>query len=225
MKQAIERFQSVRIASLRHRTWLNTEMRVALNQDKVNQYAAEKKKGTRFPPPVVFVGADGVYRVGDGFHRIEADYNRGVTEVECDIRPGEVKDAILHNLTANRESNGLPFSNGDLSKSCKRLLTDPAFEGWTRMQIHKAIGCNYSLVSKVALKLGLPRCKTGVRPVVEPEKVAQLLHEGKTHKEIADELGVSERTTYRREISSRFEDCPHCRGTGKVLKEEFRSGS
>jgi Homeodomain-like domain len=215
----MERFQSLALSVLIHKTWLASEMRVKVNTAKVKQYAGEKKRGSRFPPPVVFVGDDGVYRVGDGFHRLLADKENKVREVTADVRPGGLKEAILFNLKANQEANGLPFQPGDLKKSVKTLLTSPEFADWTRMAIHKAVGCSYSLVSVVAKEIGLPRCKTGVRPVVEPVKVAEMLASGKTHKEVAEELKVSPRTIYRREVSSQFEDCPHCHGTGKVLKK------
>ncbi len=218
MKTALARFQLVPIKHLTHKNWLKCEMRVSINQKKVDQYAAEKKKGSRFPPPVVFFDEDEIYWTGDGFHRIEADAKNGKPTIECDVRPGTRKDAILFNLRSNQESQGLPFQPGDMKKSIKILLTDPEFEGWTRMQIHKAVGCSYSLVSVVAKAIGLPPCKTGRRPEIDNAEVVRRLAEGASYKQVAAEMGVAERTIYREEVRSHFEECPHCKGTGRVLK-------
>ncbi len=139
--------------------------------------------------------------------------------VEVDVRPGTLKDAILFNLKANREANGLAFGPGDITKSCKTLLTSQDFAGWPRKQISEAVGCTYGMVSKVARRIGLPPAKTGVRPIIDPMEVARKLESGMTHQQIADELGVSVRSIYRREISSLFDPCPHCHGSGKVLRK------
>ena len=212
--------QLLSIRFIRHKSWLQSEMRIMLNKKKVQQYAREKNSGSYFPAPVAFIDPDGIYWTGDGFHRIEADFMNGKKEIEVVVKPGTIKEAILFNLKANRENQGLSFAPGDISKSVKRLLTDKLFKKWTRLQISQAVGCSYSLVSKVALKIGLPRCKTGVRPVVIPEDVAKMLANGMKHQEVADKLGVSVRSVYRREISSQFEDCPHCHGSGRVLKQQ-----
>lgn len=222
MKRVLERFQTVTVGALIHKKWLVTEMRVKVNLAKVTQYAQEKKKGARFPPPVVFCDETGVYRVGDGFHRILADKENKKPMIEIDIRPGGLKEAILHNLKANREANGLPFQRGDISKSIKTLLTLPEFEGWSRMRIHQEVGCNYSLVSKIALQIGLPRHKSGMRPVVDREKVKEMIAGGKTYKQVAEELKVSKTCLYNSGVRDLFEDCPHCRGTGRVLKPESK---
>lgn len=212
--------QTLSIRFVRHKKWLQSEMRVMLNKKKVQQYAREKDAGSHFPDPVVFIDPDEIYWTGDGFHRIEADYVNGEKEIEVLVKLGTIKEAILFNLKANRENQGLSFAPGDITKSIKRLLTDNLFKKWTRLQISEVVGCTYSMVSKVALKIGLPRCKTGVRPIVIPEDVAQMLAGGMTHQQVADKLGVSVRSVYRREISARFEDCPHCHGSGKVLKKQ-----
>lgn len=203
---------------LRHKNWMRSEMRVSLNSGKVQQYRQEKNAGAHFPAPVAFVDPDEIYWVGDGFHRIEADHLNGETKCEVVLRPGTMVDAILHNLRANRESQGLSFGPGDISKSCKILLTDPSFKKYTRKQISEVVGCTYSMVSKVAAKIGLPKINTGRGKSCPVDEVVRLLSEGKSKQEIADLLGVGVRTVYREDVRSQFEDCPHCNGRGKVLK-------
>ena len=217
--------QSLPIKLLRRRNWLDSEMRVRLNPKKTQQYAKEKASGSHFPAPVVFVGPDQIYRVGDGFHRIEADVINGLNKVEVLVKAGTLKEAILFNLKANRENQGLSFAPGDLTKSIKRLLTDKLFKGWSRYQISEAVGCSYSMVSRVALNIGLPRHKTGRRPQINWENVVYQRAAGKTYQEIANDLGVSRTCLTNAGIKNKFIDCPHCHGSGKILKAEHESSS
>lgn len=211
--------QSIQLRFLRHKNWLNSEMRVMLNKKKIDQYASEKKKGALFPPPVVFVDPEEIYHIGDGFHRIEADFINGLTKIEIDLRNGMLKDAILHNIKANREGQGLLFSSGDLSKSVKVLLQSKDFKGWTRLKIAETFGCNPTLVSNVARRLGMPLQNRQPEPAII-DQVVQLLDSGLSHKEVAKKLGIAERTTYRHEVRAHFEICPTCGGSGKIKKNQ-----
>lgn len=210
--------QMVPLKLIQHKRWRDSEMRVIMNNKKIEQYAKEKLNGANFPEPVLFFDHDERFWVGDGFHRLEADSKNGLTKISADVRPGTIKDAILMNLRANRESQGLPFGPGDITKSIKYLLTNRLFQGWTRKKIAESVGCTEGMVSKVALKIGLPRSPTGRRPIVNNMEVVRMLAAGMSHEEVARKLGVSVRTTYRREISSKFSPCLACHGSGKVLK-------
>ena len=214
--------QSLPIFVLMRKKWLDAEMRVSLNQKKIGQYAKEKQAGAYFPPPVVFIDQEEIYWVGDGFHRIMAENDMGHKNIDVVVRNGSLKDAILHNLKANREGQGLLFSPGDITKSVKFMLTSKMFAGWSRTKIAESVGCTPGMVSKVAIKnLGQRKHpRMGRKPDMETaDKVCKMIQNGKSHREIANELGLSERTTYRREILCRFQECPTCKGTGKVLKE------
>lgn len=212
--------RSIDLSVLQHKDWLRCEMRVHLNQKKVVQYAKEKKQGAIFPPPVVFFDAGGRHWVGDGFHRIEAEKANGQTSIIIDLRPGSTKDAILWNLKANRESQGMLFQPGDITKSVKTLLLDKQFARMTRKAISEACGCTYGLVSKVAKNIGLPPVGPGRagHPQALTDQVVELLASGISRENVAKELNISVRTTYRKEVASQFKPCPHCHGTGKVRK-------
>jgi hypothetical protein len=75
------------------------------------------------------------------------------------------------------------------------------------------------MVSVVARKIGLPRINAGRGKSCPTEEVIRLMAEGKSKKEIAEILGVGERTVYREEVRSQFITCPHCHGRGKVLRQ------
>jgi hypothetical protein len=86
--------QTLSIGLIRHKTWLRSEMRVRLNEQKVKQYAREKRGGSHFPAPVVFQDPDGIFWTGDGFHRIEADFQNKEPKVESPRQPREPRTAI-----------------------------------------------------------------------------------------------------------------------------------
>lgn len=212
--------QTIPIQLVVHKKWLQSEMRVRINEAKVKQYAEEKRRGMIFPPPVIFMGPDEIYRVGDGFHRILADKENGETQITANLRSGLLKDAVLHNLKANREGQGLLFSAGDFSKAVRFLLTNKDFQGWSRTKISQAVGCSPSLVSRIAVdELGQAK-GTGQHRVVEPEKVYEQLKAGKSCAQVAEELNVAERTVYRRVKDYCYQTCPTCGGSGRILREE-----
>ena len=211
--------QTVPIRIVRHEKRMRSEMRLRLNPQKVQQYAKEKSQGSHFPAPVVFVDPDGLYWTGDGFHRIEADFANNETKVQVYLKAGTLKDAILWNLRANRETHGLPFGPGDITKAVKCLLTDKTFARYTRKQISEVVGCSYSMVSVVARKIGLPCINKGRGRSCPVGDIVRLLAQGKTKQQIADELGVGLRTVYREDVRSQFVPCPHCHGSGRILKQ------
>lgn len=217
--------QHVSIRNLRHEKWLKAEMRVRINTRKVRQYASEKKNGAKFPPPVVFVDADGIYWTGDGFHRIQAEDKNGKTSVECNLKAGTLKDAILWNLKANREANGMPFSYGDFTKAVTTILMSPLFKDWNRAKVAEHVGCTLGLVSKIALhKLGLPKSKKAAKDsptAVDPSTIAEMRANGNNCSQIAKELSITRATAQRIGAASPLLiDCPHCKGSGKILKEK-----
>ena len=214
--------QMVPIRVLMHKDWLRSEMRVSINQKKVEQYAREKAAGHRFPSPVAFVDSEEMYWLGDGFHRVQADSENGREEVEVFVRPGAFKDAVLWNLKANRESQGLPFAQGDFTKAAKVLLTEPCFGRMSDKQIADIIGCSKIIVGRAARALGRPpRKRIGKRGSVtddEAERAIQMRGNGASLRKIAEVLGRDFHTV-KGVVAGRFQRCPHCNGTGKVPGE------
>ena len=78
------------------------QTRAALDMDTVREYAeAESERGAVFPPVVVFLGADGKYRLADGFHRVAMARQQGKKRVAAEVREGEFVDALTYALMAN----------------------------------------------------------------------------------------------------------------------------
>lgn len=103
-----------------------TQSRAALDLDTVSDYADAIHDGAPFPPIVVFFDGDG-YWLADGFHRFAAHGKLGRHVVECDVRQGTRRDAILYSVGANA-THGRPRTNADKRRAVTLLLSD---EEWS----------------------------------------------------------------------------------------------
>jgi len=86
------------------------------------EYAEAMKAGATFPPVVVF-DADMLW-LADGFHRVGAAEDAGLTEILADIREGDRRDALLYAVGANAE-HGARRTNADKRRAIETLLNDP----------------------------------------------------------------------------------------------------
>lgn len=97
-----------------------TQMRAAIDQDTVAEYAAAWKAKAEFPPLVVFF--DGTeYWLADGFHRYHGARAAKRASVEVTLHTGTQRDAQLFAAGAN---GGLRRSNADKRKAVESLLAD-----------------------------------------------------------------------------------------------------
>jgi len=103
------------------------QARAKLDPVAIEDYAQCMRNGDVFPPLVVFCEA-GSERImlADGFHRIRAAEKAGLTEFDCDVREGNLQDAIHCALGANAE-NGVRRTNADKVKVVNMALDDPFF--------------------------------------------------------------------------------------------------
>lgn len=115
------------------RTDGGTQPRAAIDTAIVQSYAEDMANGAAFPPLVVF--HDGVdYWLADGFHRFFAGKGCGLAEIDCDVRQGTVRDAVLFSVGANA-SHGLRRTNEDKRRAVLTLLNDPEWAGWSDSNI------------------------------------------------------------------------------------------
>jgi hypothetical protein len=105
----------------------------------------DPKGATRFPDPVVF--HDGaVFRLADGFHRIAARRLAGCSDVPCEVRPGDCREARLWAASANVD-HGVRRSNEDKRRSVRVLLDDSEWSQWSDRRIADHCGVGHSFVS------------------------------------------------------------------------------
>ena len=134
----------------------NTQARIKLNQDVVNEYAEHLKDGDKFPPMVVYHdGAD--HWLADGFHRYFAYKLNKETMVEVEVIAGTVEDAQEYSFSANQGSKrGLSNSPEDNRNIITRMLQSPRWSLWSDVVIAKHIGVSLSTVKRVKSSLELP---------------------------------------------------------------------
>lgn len=182
-----------------------TQIRAAINEDVVTQYAERMAAGDVFPAVVLFHDGSAYY-VGDGFHRTMAAQRNGLVEIPSDVRPGTKQDALWFALAANRE-NGLQLTKAD--KKHAILLALQTWPERSANQIADQIGCGQQYVSRIRDEVtpmrNLPSRVTGkdgksypasrnAGPHPKAEDVKRMVLAGASTEAIASELAVSNTT-------------------------------
>jgi hypothetical protein len=121
-----------------------TQTRALLDLDTVDEYAEKMECGEAFPPVTVFF--DGaVYWLADGFHRVQGAENCDLKQIECDVRQGSQRDAILYSVGANA-AHGLKRTNADKRRAVETLLNDSEWGQWSNRKIAQVCAVDESTV-------------------------------------------------------------------------------
>ena len=124
-----------------------TQPRAAIDFDVVEEYALALASGAVFPPVVVFFDGS-TYWLADGFHRTHAHKVAERQSIECDVRQGTRRDAILFSVGANA-SHGMRRTNEDKRRAVLALLNDPEWAGWSDGEISRRCAVSQPFVSKL----------------------------------------------------------------------------
>jgi transposase-like protein len=123
------------------------------------------KDGVRFPPITVFY--DGTeYWLADGFHRTEAAFGAGLTEIACDVHQGTREDAQWYSFSANK-TNGLRRTNEDKQRAVKAALAHSGGAGKSDSAIAKHVGvavqtvCSWREKLQATFQIGKSEKRTG----------------------------------------------------------------
>ena len=119
-----------------------TQVRSAINDDVVADYAERLAEGVTFPPVVVFHDGSQSY-LADGFHRMLASRRAGREVIEAEVRPGTKTDALWYALGANR-ANGLRLTPADKQHAIRLAVT--TWRDRSSTQIAEQIGCTHAYV-------------------------------------------------------------------------------
>ena len=103
--------------------------------------------GLRFPAIVLFTDTHR-YWLGDGFHRVLAARQAGLSEFSADVRPGTQRDALLCSISSNSD-HGLPRTNADKRKAVLLLLADAEWSQWSDREIARRCQVSQRLVSNL----------------------------------------------------------------------------
>jgi hypothetical protein len=124
-----------------------TQMRDAINQDKVAEYAEFMREGVNFPPiKATFDGT--TYWLYDGFHRYFASQAAGKTTIEVEYKPGTMEDAQDLALSANND-HGLPRSIEDKRKAVATALLMERHAGKSDREIAKLCSVSHTFVATI----------------------------------------------------------------------------
>jgi hypothetical protein len=133
------------------RTDGGTQIRTETNITQAQSYLDDMAAGDVFPPIVVFF--DGVdYWLADGFHRLIAAEELGLTEFSADVREGTRRDAILYAVGANA-AHGLKRTNKCKRNAVMTLLKDPEWSAWSDNKISDLCAVTQPFVSKLRASL------------------------------------------------------------------------
>lgn len=122
-----------------------TQIRAAINEGVVAEYADRMNEGVVFPPIVLFHDGTAHY-IADGFHRYLASQRIGFTSIPADVRAGTKEDALWFALGANR-ANGQRLSQRDVKHAIEIALR--AWPDRSTKQIAEHIGCSQPYVASV----------------------------------------------------------------------------
>jgi hypothetical protein len=126
------------------RTDGGTQPRETIDRCVVDDYS---RAIADLPPVVVYYdGSD--YWLADGFHRLEAHILTNAAFIDCEVRQGTVRDAILYSVSANA-NHGIRRTNADKRRSVLRLLNDGEWGKWSDRKIADQCGVSNSFVGDV----------------------------------------------------------------------------
>jgi len=124
-----------------------TQPRANINHQTVLEYVEDMKNGDTFPPVIVFYdGTD--FWLCDGFHRYEAAFGAGLTEIAAIVKQGTRRDAVLYSVGANAK-HGLRRTNADKRRAVVTLLEDSEWNEWSNRAIAKQVCVSEFMVRKL----------------------------------------------------------------------------
>jgi hypothetical protein len=163
-----------------------TQARLALSQEKVQEYAALMEDGEEFRPVEAFFdGSD--YWLADGFHRYFATKANKKTSIAVTIHNGTLEEAQLFAFSANK-GHGLHMSATDIRHCIVRMLEHPVWGSWSNAAIAKHVGTSKMTVGRVKAAMSEPEEETTEKKYVNKhgqEKTMQTAKIGRQAKPAA----------------------------------------
>jgi protein gp37 len=123
----------------------DVQPRDTMSSEIIKEYAGLYREGHTLAPIVVFQsGID--YWVADGFHRVSAARQAGLTEIHADVQEGRKRDAIFYACSSN--THGKARTTADKRRAIMRLLDDGEWQGMSDREIARHCGVDTKTVSK-----------------------------------------------------------------------------
>lgn len=201
-----------------------TQIREALDQHVVTDYADAMTSGAVFPPIVLF--HDGTqYYLADGFHRFMAAQRNQFREIDADVQPGTKDDALWFALGANK------FHGKQLTRADKTNAIQIARERWPekmQREVAEQVGCHPSLVSAVYARYANTTPSEAVltgrqRKTAEAKaSIRELIERGVPAKDIAARIGASSSTIAAVRVDMGLSSLDKSRGAITERRERMR---
>jgi transposase len=125
----------------------DTQMRVAIDQDTVEDYAEAIREGAEFPAVSVFTNGL-TYWLADGFHRYYAAREAAAETITADVYQGTLRDAQIYAMGANA-NHGLRRTNTDKRHAVEIALSDEEWSGLPNTEIARMCAVTESFVRKI----------------------------------------------------------------------------
>ena len=119
-----------------------------IDPDVVAEYQERMAAGDEFPPLQVMRDASGVNWLWDGWHRLEAATRNRVESIDCTVRKGDRRAALLASAGANA-THGLRRSAEDKRRAVLKLLTDAEWAKWSDHEIARQCRVSPTFVGEV----------------------------------------------------------------------------
>jgi hypothetical protein len=123
------------------------QARAKIVPEVVDEYTEAMRAGDEFPPLAVFQDGD-TYILADGFTRHAAAKRAGRANINCEVRPGGLRDAMLFAAGANA-THGRPRSTADKRRAVLKLLNDDEWCKWSDREIARRCHVGHQLVAEL----------------------------------------------------------------------------
>jgi hypothetical protein len=122
------------------------QTRVRSNPEIVEEYAELMRENVPFPRIRGVQGVDGIFRLVDGFHRLEAAKLAGIEEIDVEVWQGDRHRALELALKANN-GHGLRRTNADKRRSLEIAWKE--YPEWTSNRVAELCGVHGQLAHRV----------------------------------------------------------------------------
>jgi hypothetical protein len=123
-----------------------------VDPDIVAEFQERMTQGDEFPPLQVMRDGDGVNWLWDGWQRLEAATRKGVESIDCAIRKGDRRAALLMSAGANA-THGLRRSAEDKRRAVQKLLRDAEWANWSDREIARQCKVSPTFVGEVRVSV------------------------------------------------------------------------
>jgi transposase len=202
----------------------NTQARTETRELLIQEYAEAMQRGEEFPPILVYVDdATSEYVLADGFHRLAAHLRvRPNDLILTEQRRGDAEDAQFAAACANKD-HGCQRTNEDKRLAVRLAILNRNGRPMSNREIARRVGVGYSLVNTIRAEMErneeIPWVET---PAEKARKaLSDPANEGKSNREIAALIGVSEKTVrnVRSADNDRIGQNPHPKA--KTVQAEY----